>query len=198
MINRAGSPNGLARLHVIASKRASPGLPTSLSRGKNGRRNKSERESCNTWQPGSLAGQDSVQSASFYKKPISNHMLRKDNDTTERGSAMFLTMADSSFDETVDNNPEIFENGSKARLLMNINEDAKYDKSLSLFCLLLFFPRERLVASPASPESWLKMYDRACAVSLHPRVAALFTYNTNLNSISANEPARLPGQPALI
>ena len=41
------------------------------------------RETCNTWQPGSLAGQDFVQSASFYKKPISNHMLRKDNDTTE-------------------------------------------------------------------------------------------------------------------
>ena len=48
------------------------------------------RETCKTWQPGSLAGQDSVQSASFYKKPISNHMLRKDNDTTERGSAMFF------------------------------------------------------------------------------------------------------------
>ena len=48
------------------------------------------RETCNTWQPGSLAGQDSVQSASFYKKPISNHMLRKDNDTMERGSAMFF------------------------------------------------------------------------------------------------------------
>ena len=30
------------------------------------------RETFNTWQPGSLAGQDSVQSASFYKKPISN------------------------------------------------------------------------------------------------------------------------------
>ena len=45
------------------------------------------RETCNTWQLGSLAGQDSVQSASFYKKPISNHMLRKDNDTTERDSA---------------------------------------------------------------------------------------------------------------
>ena len=41
------------------------------------------KETCNTWQPGSLAGQDSVQSASFYKKPISNHMLRKYNDTTE-------------------------------------------------------------------------------------------------------------------
>ena len=50
------------------------------------------RETCNTWQPGSLAlaGQDSVQSASFDKKPISNHMLRKYNDTTERGSAMFF------------------------------------------------------------------------------------------------------------
>ena len=44
-----------------------------------------------------------------------------------------LTMADSSFDETVDNNPVIFENGSKARLLMNINEHDKYYKSLSLF-----------------------------------------------------------------
>ena len=31
---------------------------------------------------------------------------------------------------------------------MNINEHAKYYKSLSLFFLLLFFPRERLVASP--------------------------------------------------
>ena len=41
------------------------------------------RETCNTWQPGSLAGQDSVQLASFYKKPISNHMIRKDNATTE-------------------------------------------------------------------------------------------------------------------
>ena len=48
------------------------------------------RETCNTWQLGSLAGQDPVQSASFYKKPISNHMLRKDNDRTERGSAMFF------------------------------------------------------------------------------------------------------------
>ena len=48
------------------------------------------RETCNAWQPWSLAGQDSVQAASFDKKPISNHMLRKDNDTTERGSAMFL------------------------------------------------------------------------------------------------------------
>ena len=57
-------------------------------------------------------------------------------------------MADSSFDETVDNNPVIFENGSKARLLMNINEHAKYYKSLSLFFLLLYFLRERLVASP--------------------------------------------------
>ena len=48
------------------------------------------RETCDTWQPGSLAGQDSIQSVSFYKKPISNHMLRKDNDTTKRGSAMFF------------------------------------------------------------------------------------------------------------
>ena len=31
-----------------------------------------------------------VQSASFYKKPISNDMLRNDNDTTERGSAMYF------------------------------------------------------------------------------------------------------------
>ena len=46
------------------------------------------RETCNTWHPGSLAGQDSVQSASFYKKPISDHTRREDNDTTERGSAM--------------------------------------------------------------------------------------------------------------
>ena len=48
------------------------------------------RETCNTWRLGSLAGQNSVQSASFYKRPISNHMLRRDNDTTERGSAMFF------------------------------------------------------------------------------------------------------------
>ena len=90
-----------------------------VSRGKNGRRNKSERD-LQYLAAGSLAGQDSVQSASFYKKLISNHMLRKDNHSTERGSAMFFTMADSSFDETIDNNPVIFENGSKARLLMNI------------------------------------------------------------------------------
>ena len=50
---------------------------------------KKARETCNTWQPWSLAGQDSVQSASFYKKLISNHMLRKDNETTERGSTTF-------------------------------------------------------------------------------------------------------------
>ena len=48
------------------------------------------RETCNTWQPGSLAGQDSVQSAFFNRNPISNHMLRKDNDITERGSAMLF------------------------------------------------------------------------------------------------------------
>ena len=66
------------------------------------------RETCNTWQPGSLVGQDSVQSASFYKTPISNHMLRKYNDTTERGSARCsLTMAHSSFDEIVYNDPVI-------------------------------------------------------------------------------------------
>ena len=59
----------------------------------------------------------------------------------------FLTMADSSFDETVDNNPVIFENGSKARLLMNINEHAKYYKSLSFFPSPVFFPRERLAVS---------------------------------------------------
>ena len=51
---------------------------------------KKARETCNTWQPVSLAGQDSVQSASLYKKPKSNHMLRKDNDTTERDSTVFL------------------------------------------------------------------------------------------------------------
>ena len=53
-----------------------------------------------------------------------------------------LTMADSSFDETVGNNPVIIENGSKARLLMNVNEHAKYYKSLSLFSFSYFF-RER-------------------------------------------------------
>ena len=60
------------------------GLATRLPRGKTGEGIKA-REPCNTWQRGSLAGQDSVQSASFYKKPISNHMHRKDNDTTEQG-----------------------------------------------------------------------------------------------------------------
>ena len=53
-----------------------------------------------------------------------------------------LTMADSSFDETADNNPVIFENGSKARLLMNINEHAWYYKSLSLFSSFAFSARE--------------------------------------------------------
>ena len=48
----------------------------------------------------------------FAKKAISSHMLRKDNDTTERGSAMFFD--NGRLDETVDNNPVIFENGSKA------------------------------------------------------------------------------------
>ena len=48
------------------------------------------RETCHTWQPGSLTGQDSVQSASFYEKPKSNHIPENDNDTTERGSAMFF------------------------------------------------------------------------------------------------------------
>ena len=75
-------------------------------------------------------------------------MLRKDNDTTERGSAMFfdndrLKLRWNSWEQ-----PRHFENGSKARWLMNINEHAKYYKSLSPFFLLLFFPRERLEASP--------------------------------------------------
>ena len=64
----------------------------------------------------------------------------------------FLTMADSSFDETVDKNPVIFENGSKARLLMNINEHAKYYKSLAFLPPPVFL-RERLVASPQSMQS---------------------------------------------
>ena len=51
---------------------------------------KKARGTCNAWLPVSLAGKDSVQSASFNKKPISNHMLRKDNDTTERDSTVFL------------------------------------------------------------------------------------------------------------
>ena len=51
-------------------------------------------------------------------------------------------MADSSFDESVDNNPVTFENGSKARLLMNINEHAKYYKSLLLFPSPVFSARE--------------------------------------------------------
>ena len=54
----------------------------------------------------------------------------------------FLRMADSSLDETDYSNPVIFENGSKSRLLMNINEHAKYHKSLSLFSFSCFF-RER-------------------------------------------------------
>ena len=106
------------------------------------------RETCNTWQPGSLTGQDSVQLASFYKKPYPIICLERKMIQQSEALRCFLTMADSSFDETVDNNPIIFENGSKARLLMNINEHTKYYKSLSLFFLLLFFPRERLVASP--------------------------------------------------
>ena len=73
----------------IFSQQIFPGLATSLSRGKMGEGIKA-REICNTWQPGSLAGQNSVQSASFYKLPISNHMLRKYNDKTEQGSAMFF------------------------------------------------------------------------------------------------------------
>ena len=56
-----------------------------------------------------------------------------------------LTKADSSFVETVDNNPVIL----KMEACLNINEHAEYYKSLSLFSLLLLFPRERLVASPA-------------------------------------------------
>ena len=63
----------------------------------------------------------------------------------------FLTMADSSFDETVDNNHVIFENGSKARLLMNINEHAKYCKSLSLF-----FPSPVVSARETCSKSTIK------------------------------------------
>ena len=40
------------------------------------------------------------------QKQISNHMLRKDNDRTERCSAMFFDN-NRSFDERVDNNPVI-------------------------------------------------------------------------------------------
>ena len=93
------------------------------------------RETCNTWHP-------------FTKNQ--NQIICLERTMMQQSEALrcFLTMADSSFDETVDNNPIIFENGSKAQLLMNINELAKYYKSLSLFFLLLFFLRERLVASP--------------------------------------------------
>ena len=126
-------------------------LATSLSRGKTGE-GKKGRETCNTWQPGSLAGQDSVQSASFYKKPISNHMLRKDNDTTERGSAMFFDNARlKSSMKQLTTTSSFFENGSMARLFMNINEHAKYYKSLSLLFHLPSLPRERLVASHGWP-----------------------------------------------
>ena len=67
------------------------------------------RETCNTWQPGSLAGQNSFQSASFYKKnqyPI----ICLEGTMIQQSEALrcSLTMADSSFDETVDNNPVIF------------------------------------------------------------------------------------------
>ena len=100
------------------------------------------RETCNTWKLGSLAGQDSVQSASFYKNQYPIICLERTMIQQSETLRSFLTMADSSFDETVDNNPVIFENGSNARLLMNINEPTRYYKSLSLFVLLLFF-RER-------------------------------------------------------
>ena len=97
------------------------------------------RETCNTWQHGSLAGQDSVQSASFYKNQYPIICLERTMIQQSEALRCFLTMADSCFDETVDNNPVIFENGSKARLLMNINEHAKYCKSLSLFSFSCFF-----------------------------------------------------------
>ena len=59
--------------------------------------------------------------------------------------------------------------------------------------------RLHVIASKrASSVMGLKMHNTAYTVSLHPRVAALFTYNTNLNSISVNEPASLPGQPVPI
>ena len=80
----------------------------------------------------------------------------------------FLTMTDSSFDETVDNNPVIFENGSKARLLMNINEHAKYYKSLLLFPSPVF-QRERLVASPAKHVNFFDSPGRRTSVCLKPK-----------------------------
>ena len=62
------------------------------------------RETCNTWLPGWLAGQDSVQSAAFYKNqfPIIERIMME------------------------------------ARLI-NIDEHAKYYKSLSVFSFSCFF-----------------------------------------------------------
>ena len=65
------------------------------------------RETCNTWQPWSLAGQDSVQSASFYKKQYPIICLERTMIQQSEALRCSLTMADSIFDETVDKNPVI-------------------------------------------------------------------------------------------
>ena len=105
------------------------------------------RETCNTWQPGSLAGQNSVQSASFYRNQYPIICLEGTMIQLSEALRYSLTMTDSTFNETVDNNPAILENVSKA----------KYYKSLSLFSFSCFFPRERLVASPYKMTFWLAL-----------------------------------------
>ena len=84
------------------------GLATSPSHGKKGRRNKTERDLSNIWQPGSLAGQDSVQSASFYKNQYPIICIERTMIQQSEALRCSLTMADSSFNETVVNNPVIF------------------------------------------------------------------------------------------
>ena len=95
------------------------------------------RETCNTWQPGSLSSRHPFRKNQYPIICLERTMIQQ-----SEALRCFLTMADSSFDETVDNNRIIFENGSKARLLMNINEHAKYYKSLSLFPSPVFSARE--------------------------------------------------------
>lgn len=60
---------------------------------------KSARDiTCNTCYPGSLSGQDAVQSASFDKKPISNHIRRKKNNAKDR-KRDYLRVSDTSLDD---------------------------------------------------------------------------------------------------
>ena len=64
-------------------------LATSLSRSKNGRRNKSERDL--KYSVACVIGWTGFCPVGIIlQKRISNHMLGKDNDTTELGSAMFF------------------------------------------------------------------------------------------------------------